>query len=268
MVTGWAAPGRAEVTGPGRPARGRRPCRRAGHRSPGAPAGGPPRPGDAARRDLHDRPAPAVGPPRAPADRPAGARRRRRARLLLRGADPARGGRPAGGARHRPPAPADLPALRPRHPVRPPGAGLDRDVGGRVCTGGTGSTRVLLRGPDGEEREVAVDTVVFTGDFIPDNELARLAGLSVDPGTRGPACADGRHDERRWGLRGRQRRAPGRDGGRGGAAGPAVGARRGVAARRGDAATSSHRRSGVRWRTPALGGAEHGRPGPGRRRPC
>ena len=49
--------------------------------------------------------------------------------------------------------------------------------------------RVLLRRPGGEEREVAVDTVVFTGDFIPDNELARLAGLSIDPGTRGPACA-------------------------------------------------------------------------------
>ncbi len=52
--------------------------------------------------------------------------------------------------------------------------------------------RVLLRGPGGDEREVAVDTVVFTGDFIPDHELARLAGLSIDPGTRGPACdADG-----------------------------------------------------------------------------
>jgi NADPH-dependent 2,4-dienoyl-CoA reductase/sulfur reductase-like enzyme len=50
--------------------------------------------------------------------------------------------------------------------------------------------RVLLRDYRSSEREVAVDTVVFTGDFIPDNELARLAGLSVDPGTRGPACAD------------------------------------------------------------------------------
>jgi hypothetical protein len=49
--------------------------------------------------------------------------------------------------------------------------------------------RVLLRGPTGEVRELAVDTVVFTGDFIPDNELARLGGLSLDPGTRGPACA-------------------------------------------------------------------------------
>jgi thioredoxin reductase len=48
--------------------------------------------------------------------------------------------------------------------------------------------RVLVRGPGGDERSVAVDTVVFSGDFIPDSELARLAGLAIDPGTRGPAC--------------------------------------------------------------------------------
>jgi thioredoxin reductase len=30
------------------------------------------------------------------------------------------------------------------------------------------------------------DTVVFTGDWIPDHELARLAGLELDPGTKGP----------------------------------------------------------------------------------
>jgi thioredoxin reductase len=50
--------------------------------------------------------------------------------------------------------------------------------------------RVLLRDHRSNEREVAVDTVVFTGDFIPDHELARLAGLAVDPGTRGPTCAE------------------------------------------------------------------------------
>ncbi|MHB8379404.1 MAG: NAD(P)/FAD-dependent oxidoreductase [Acidimicrobiales bacterium] len=33
----------------------------------------------------------------------------------------------------------------------------------------------------------SVDTVVFTGDWIPDNELARRAGLSLDPGTLGPS---------------------------------------------------------------------------------
>jgi hypothetical protein len=29
--------------------------------------------------------------------------------------------------------------------------------------------------------------VVFTGDWIPDHELARAGGLAMDPGTRGPA---------------------------------------------------------------------------------
>jgi hypothetical protein len=50
---------------------------------------------------------------------------------------------------------------------------------------------VLVRGPDGTERAVTVDAVVFTGDFVPDNELVRLASLSVDPGTHGPACEAG-----------------------------------------------------------------------------
>ena len=27
---------------------------------------------------------------------------------------------------------------------------------------------------------------MFTGDWIPDHELARRAGLAMDPGTRGP----------------------------------------------------------------------------------
>jgi thioredoxin reductase len=38
----------------------------------------------------------------------------------------------------------------------------------------------------GTARFVPCDTVVFTGDWIPDHELARLAGLAMDPGTRGP----------------------------------------------------------------------------------
>ena len=38
----------------------------------------------------------------------------------------------------------------------------------------------------GEARFVPCDTVVFTGDWIPDHELARLAGLAMDPGSRGP----------------------------------------------------------------------------------
>ena len=39
----------------------------------------------------------------------------------------------------------------------------------------------------GATRVVACDTLVLTGDWIPDQELARAAGLSIDPGTRGPA---------------------------------------------------------------------------------
>jgi thioredoxin reductase len=38
----------------------------------------------------------------------------------------------------------------------------------------------------GAIRPVACDTVVFTGDWIPDHELARLAGLDMDPGSRSP----------------------------------------------------------------------------------
>lgn len=39
----------------------------------------------------------------------------------------------------------------------------------------------------GVTRSVACDTIVFTGDWIPDHELAVLAGIQLDPGTRGPA---------------------------------------------------------------------------------
>ena len=39
----------------------------------------------------------------------------------------------------------------------------------------------------GEARFVPCDLLVFTGDWIPDHELARAAGLDMDPGTRGPA---------------------------------------------------------------------------------
>ncbi len=38
----------------------------------------------------------------------------------------------------------------------------------------------------GERRIVDCDTVVLTGDWIPDHELARSAGLDIDPGTLGP----------------------------------------------------------------------------------
>ncbi|NQW72892.1 MAG: FAD-dependent oxidoreductase [Actinobacteria bacterium] len=38
----------------------------------------------------------------------------------------------------------------------------------------------------GQRRMVTCDTVVFTGDWVPDHELARSAGIDLDPGHRGP----------------------------------------------------------------------------------
>jgi hypothetical protein len=38
----------------------------------------------------------------------------------------------------------------------------------------------------GRRHRVPCDTVVFTGDWIPEHELARTGGLDLDPGTRGP----------------------------------------------------------------------------------
>ena len=38
----------------------------------------------------------------------------------------------------------------------------------------------------GRTRTVDADTVVFTGDWIPDHELARAAAVAVDPGSLGP----------------------------------------------------------------------------------
>jgi NADPH-dependent 2,4-dienoyl-CoA reductase/sulfur reductase-like enzyme len=39
---------------------------------------------------------------------------------------------------------------------------------------------------DGATRRLACDTVVFTGDWIPDHELARALNLRIDPATSGP----------------------------------------------------------------------------------
>jgi thioredoxin reductase len=39
----------------------------------------------------------------------------------------------------------------------------------------------------GRAREIACDTIVFSADWIPDHELAAMAGVELDPGTRGPA---------------------------------------------------------------------------------
>ncbi|MFF9984424.1 NAD(P)/FAD-dependent oxidoreductase [Streptomyces erythrochromogenes] len=51
-------------------------------------------------------------------------------------------------------------------------------------------TGVVIHHRDGRTGLLACDTVVFTGDWIPDHELARRGGVPLDPGTRGP-CVDG-----------------------------------------------------------------------------
>lgn len=38
----------------------------------------------------------------------------------------------------------------------------------------------------GRRRTIVCDTVITTGDWVPDHELARLAALDMDPATRGP----------------------------------------------------------------------------------
>ena len=46
---------------------------------------------------------------------------------------------------------------------------------------------VRVRHRTGRTAVLPCDTVVFTGDFVPDHELARRGGIDLDPGTRGPA---------------------------------------------------------------------------------
>lgn len=43
----------------------------------------------------------------------------------------------------------------------------------------------------GKRQIVECDTVILTGDWIPDNELARAAGVALDPATRGPVVDAG-----------------------------------------------------------------------------
>ncbi|WP_405851672.1 FAD-dependent oxidoreductase [Streptomyces sp. NBC_00090] len=47
-------------------------------------------------------------------------------------------------------------------------------------------TGVAVRAGDGRSTVLRCDTMVFTGDWIPDHELARSRGLAPAPGTRGP----------------------------------------------------------------------------------
>jgi thioredoxin reductase len=75
------------------------------------------------------------------------------------------------------------------------------NIGGKAAFGVPVATRTRvvriigkpsLRGVEvenldtGARRIIDCDTVVFTGDWIPDHELARSAGIDLDPGTLGP----------------------------------------------------------------------------------
>jgi pyruvate/2-oxoglutarate dehydrogenase complex dihydrolipoamide dehydrogenase (E3) component len=58
---------------------------------------------------------------------------------------------------------------------------VERIIGARAVEA------VDLRDLDsGKVQRLDCDLVVFTGDWIPDHELARLAGIEIDPGTQGP----------------------------------------------------------------------------------
>lgn len=48
-------------------------------------------------------------------------------------------------------------------------------------------TGVTIRHADGRQGRIACDTVVFTGDWYPENELAIRAGLPMDARTHGPS---------------------------------------------------------------------------------
>ncbi|MGW2042224.1 NAD(P)/FAD-dependent oxidoreductase [Streptomyces virginiae] len=48
------------------------------------------------------------------------------------------------------------------------------------------TTGLVIHHRDGRTGLLTCDTVVFTGDWIPDHELARRGGVPLDPGTRGP----------------------------------------------------------------------------------
>ncbi|MCX4416741.1 FAD-dependent oxidoreductase [[Kitasatospora] papulosa] len=75
------------------------------------------------------------------------------------------------------------PALRLRSPRVPllTGTTVTELTGRRRLSG------VALRHHDGRTTTLRCDTVVLTGDFVPDHELARRGGIVLDPGTRGPA---------------------------------------------------------------------------------
>jgi glycerol-3-phosphate dehydrogenase len=52
---------------------------------------------------------------------------------------------------------------------------------------------IELTSANGQINIVECDTLIFTGNWIPENEMARLGGLAIDPITRGPKIDAGFH---------------------------------------------------------------------------
>ncbi|MFC9585391.1 FAD-dependent oxidoreductase [Streptomyces yangpuensis] len=82
----------------------------------------------------------------------------------------------------------DVVAMVTEHPRAPavPGIPLLTATTVGELRGRSRLTGVAVRHRDGRTGLLACDTVVFTGDWIPDHELARRGGVPLDPGTRGP----------------------------------------------------------------------------------
>lgn len=88
----------------------------------------------------------------------------------------------------------EVAALVTGHPAAPlaamrrsPGAPVLTRTTVTALTGRERLTGVAVRHHDGRTTTLRCDTVVFTGDWIPDHELARRGAVALDPGTRGPA---------------------------------------------------------------------------------
>jgi len=57
----------------------------------------------------------------------------------------------------------------------------------------------IARGEDGQVQVIPCDTVVFTGDWVPEYEVARWGDLAMDPGSKGPGV-DGAYRTSRAGI--------------------------------------------------------------------
>ena len=78
-----------------------------------------------------------------------------------------------------------------RFPCRlfPPLAGVALHMGTRLVRieGGKRVDAAVVVGPDGRERRITCDGIMFTGRFTPEASLARAAGLAIDAASGGPA---------------------------------------------------------------------------------